>query len=174
MELCNPSLPLSIHHDRPASASATAPLNNCQYRRAGPTRTQGGYPRHHEQGAQSAGQGRTFPETPPKTSRAPTITGVRIPSGEVARRGRFELPTPRFVVWCSIQLSYRRRGRGHSRMGGGGQDRAAGFYAPSARARASAGMRMARTARLSAAKTSAKSHSAKLAGSTRISRLTTT
>ncbi len=26
----------------------------------------------------------------------------------MARRGRFELPTPRFVVWCSIQLSYRR------------------------------------------------------------------
>ena len=26
---------------------------------------------------------------------------------EMARRGRFELPTPRFVVWCSIQLSYR-------------------------------------------------------------------
>gem|GEM_PF-5584692 len=30
---------------------------------------------------------------------------------EVARRGRFELPTPRFVVWCSIQLSYRRKTR---------------------------------------------------------------
>ena len=29
---------------------------------------------------------------------------------EMARRGRFELPTPRFVVWCSIQLSYRRLG----------------------------------------------------------------
>ncbi len=28
--------------------------------------------------------------------------------GEVARSGRFELPTPRFVVWCSIQLSYER------------------------------------------------------------------
>jgi site-specific DNA recombinase len=26
---------------------------------------------------------------------------------EMAHRGRFELPTPRFVVWCSIQLSYR-------------------------------------------------------------------
>ncbi len=25
----------------------------------------------------------------------------------MAHRGRFELPTPRFVVWCSIQLSYR-------------------------------------------------------------------
>jgi hypothetical protein len=25
----------------------------------------------------------------------------------LAHRGRFELPTPRFVVWCSIQLSYR-------------------------------------------------------------------
>ena len=28
----------------------------------------------------------------------------------VARRGGFEPPTPRFVVWCSIQLSYRRTG----------------------------------------------------------------
>ena len=26
---------------------------------------------------------------------------------QVAHRGRFELPTPKFVVWCSIQLSYR-------------------------------------------------------------------
>ena len=26
----------------------------------------------------------------------------------MARRERFELPTPRFVVWCSIQLSYER------------------------------------------------------------------
>ena len=25
---------------------------------------------------------------------------------EMAHPGRFELPTPRFVVWCSIQLSY--------------------------------------------------------------------
>ncbi len=30
----------------------------------------------------------------------------------LARRGRFELPTPRFVVWCSIQLSYRRKSHG--------------------------------------------------------------
>jgi hypothetical protein len=28
----------------------------------------------------------------------------------MARSGRFELPTPRFVVWCSIQLSYERTG----------------------------------------------------------------
>ena len=29
--------------------------------------------------------------------------------GKMARSGRFErLPTPRFVVWCSIQLSYER------------------------------------------------------------------
>tara|TARA_B100000378_G_scaffold119859_1_gene96310 strand:+ start:228 stop:413 length:186 start_codon:yes stop_codon:yes gene_type:complete len=27
---------------------------------------------------------------------------------EVARSKRFELLTPRFVVWCSIQLSYER------------------------------------------------------------------
>jgi hypothetical protein len=26
----------------------------------------------------------------------------------VARSERFELPTPRFEVWCSIQLSYER------------------------------------------------------------------
>jgi hypothetical protein len=29
-------------------------------------------------------------------------------SGLLARPERFELPTPRFVVWCSIQLSYGR------------------------------------------------------------------
>ena len=28
--------------------------------------------------------------------------------GEMARPERFERPTPRFVVWCSIQLSYGR------------------------------------------------------------------
>jgi hypothetical protein len=28
----------------------------------------------------------------------------------LARPERFELPTPRFVVWCSIQLSYGRAG----------------------------------------------------------------
>lgn len=28
-------------------------------------------------------------------------------AGKVAHRGGFEPPTPRFVVWCSIQLSYR-------------------------------------------------------------------
>ena len=27
---------------------------------------------------------------------------------EVARPERFELPTPKFVAWCSIQLSYGR------------------------------------------------------------------
>jgi hypothetical protein len=29
---------------------------------------------------------------------------------KVARPERFERPTPRFVVWCSIQLSYGRAG----------------------------------------------------------------
>src|ERR1700689_3378131 len=29
-------------------------------------------------------------------------------NGLLARPERFELPTPRFVVWCSIQLSYGR------------------------------------------------------------------
>jgi hypothetical protein len=32
----------------------------------------------------------------------------------LARPERFELPTPRFVVWCSIQLSYGREGGVHS------------------------------------------------------------
>jgi hypothetical protein len=31
-------------------------------------------------------------------------------STEVARSEGFEPPTPRFEVWCSIQLSYERRG----------------------------------------------------------------
>jgi hypothetical protein len=31
-------------------------------------------------------------------------------SWNLARPERFELPTPRFVVWCSIQLSYGRAG----------------------------------------------------------------
>ena len=30
------------------------------------------------------------------------------PSKRLARSERFELPTPRFEVWCSIQLSYER------------------------------------------------------------------
>src|SRR5437763_15801665 len=34
------------------------------------------------------------------------LNGIRIL--EMARPERFELPTPRFVVWCSIQLSYGR------------------------------------------------------------------
>lgn len=33
----------------------------------------------------------------------------------MARPERLELPTPRFVVWCSIQLSYGRIGRRESR-----------------------------------------------------------
>ena len=32
----------------------------------------------------------------------------------MARPKRFELLTPRFVVWCSIQLSYGREGRVHN------------------------------------------------------------
>ncbi len=34
----------------------------------------------------------------------------------LARSGRFELPTPRFVVWCSIQLSYERAFRTGKRV----------------------------------------------------------
>ncbi len=37
-----------------------------------------------------------------------SLEGDFASKGNMARRGRFELPTPRFVVWCSIQLSYRR------------------------------------------------------------------
>ena len=35
----------------------------------------------------------------------------------VARSERFELPTPRFEVWCSIQLSYERARAHHSGFG---------------------------------------------------------
>jgi hypothetical protein len=38
------------------------------------------------------------------------------PLKRLARPERLELPTPRFVVWCSIQLSYGRTGR-HARAG---------------------------------------------------------
>src|SRR4029078_6559083 len=63
------------------------------------------------------------------TGQAPFIGARRCPmasergsSDEMARPKRFELLTPRFVVWCSIQLSYGRiihcrksaRGTGHS------------------------------------------------------------
>ncbi len=34
---------------------------------------------------------------------------------EMARPERFELPTPRFEAWCSIQLSYGRRKAGKIR-----------------------------------------------------------
>ena len=37
-----------------------------------------------------------------------TLCVLRVSMRGVARSGRFELPTPRFVVWCSIQLSYER------------------------------------------------------------------
>ena len=35
----------------------------------------------------------------------------RLQSQQLARPERFELPTPRFEAWCSIQLSYGRSGR---------------------------------------------------------------
>src|SRR5690606_27564415 len=35
------------------------------------------------------------------------LAGLSTPKSEMAHRGGFEPPTPRFVVWCSIQLSYR-------------------------------------------------------------------
>ena len=37
----------------------------------------------------------------------PMVTG---PLGKMARPEGFEPPAPRFVVWCSIQLSYGRAG----------------------------------------------------------------
>ena len=33
----------------------------------------------------------------------------KLQSHQLARPERFELPTPRFEAWCSIQLSYGRR-----------------------------------------------------------------
>jgi hypothetical protein len=47
----------------------------------------------------------------------------------MARPKRFELLTPRFVVWCSIQLSY---GRGvlRGKMAACGAGIAIGFAAP--------------------------------------------
>ena len=45
----------------------------------------------------------------------------------LARSERFELPTPRFVVWCSIQLSYERVcGRASRRPGRDGVETASG------------------------------------------------
>ena len=35
----------------------------------------------------------------------------KLQSQQLARPERFELPTPRFEAWCSIQLSYGRRTR---------------------------------------------------------------
>jgi hypothetical protein len=51
----------------------------------------------------------------PELGRSRTL---RVPSfvlqgGNLARPKRFELLTPRFVVWCSIQLSYGRVFRWH-------------------------------------------------------------
>src|SRR6185437_16332133 len=36
------------------------------------------------------------------------LSSLRSAQGKLARPKRFELLTPRFVVWCSIQLSYGR------------------------------------------------------------------
>lgn len=45
--------------------------------------------------------------TPETTIPFNMLGGKNMLKCEMAHRGRFELPTPRFVVWCSIQLSYR-------------------------------------------------------------------
>src|SRR5258708_5059172 len=47
-------------------------------------------------------------ETPPGDSTFESIWRAQFCT-EVARPEGFEPPTPRFVVWCSIQLSYGRR-----------------------------------------------------------------
>ena len=41
----------------------------------------------------------------------------RLQSQQLARPERFELPTPRFEAWCSIQLSYGRRTRSLGSLG---------------------------------------------------------
>ena len=46
--------------------------------------------------------------TPKTTLPFNVLEGICMGKCEMARRGGFEPPTPRFVVWCSIQLSYRR------------------------------------------------------------------
>ena len=43
-----------------------------------------------------------------RTKKEPKIFARFKSARKVARPERFELPTPRFVVWCSIQLSYGR------------------------------------------------------------------
>ena len=45
-----------------------------------------------------------------ETTKASAWAGLR--SNRVARPERFELPTTKFVAWCSIQLSYGRAARG--------------------------------------------------------------
>ena len=49
----------------------------------------------------------------PKWANGPRIDGQNHPKFLIllARPKRFELLTPRFVVWCSIQLSYGRSAR---------------------------------------------------------------
>ena len=42
---------------------------------------------------------------------------IKLIGGELARPERFELPTPRFEAWCSIQLSYGRRTRSLGSLG---------------------------------------------------------
>jgi site-specific DNA recombinase len=48
--------------------------------------------------------------TPKTTMPFKLLEGFREGKKVMARSERFELPTPRFVVWCSIQLSYERIG----------------------------------------------------------------
>ncbi len=43
-------------------------------------------------------------------SRPDSLYHIDIVMRKMARPKRFELLTPRFVVWCSIQLSYGRAG----------------------------------------------------------------
>ena len=48
-------------------------------------------------------------EQPADNKKANRIAPVGLTACVVARPERFELPTPKFVAWCSIQLSYGRR-----------------------------------------------------------------
>ena len=65
-----------------------------------------------EHSVEIRGYGGTGGNRPARTARVQSERRSRDPR-ILARPERLELPTPRFVVWCSIQLSYGRRGGGH-------------------------------------------------------------
>ena len=57
-------------------------------------------------GIDGPGVAREFP--PAYFPQASNFKSGKLGTSEMARPERFELPAPRFVVWCSIQLSYGR------------------------------------------------------------------